>query len=189
MNTKTITRFGLLTAVALVLGYFERFIPIATTLPGIKLGLANTILLYAIYMMNNKSALCLMLLKVMLSGMLFAGMSGALYSLSGGLLSLIMMLIVKSQRGVSIIGVSVVGAVFHNVGQILAASMIVQSRGVFLYLPALLIAAVITGMLTGITAKYVLKGLSINYSPIKITKKKTEITNCEDSEKFLHIGL
>lgn len=160
MSIKTISRFGLLTGVALVLGYFEHLIPIAATLPGVKLGLANTVLLYAIYMMNKRSAFTLMILKVILSGLLFAGLSGAIYSFAGGLLSLIMMLIFKRMPGVSIIGVSVVGAVFHNVGQLLAAAMIVQTMGVFFYLTVLLISAVITGILTGVTAKYVLKGLS-----------------------------
>lgn len=166
MNTRKVTIFGLLTGVALVLGYFEQFIPIASTLPGIKLGLANTVLLYAIYMMSSKNSFSLMFLKVILSGLLFAGLSSTIYSFAGGLLSLIMMLIIKRLPGVSIIGVSIVGAVFHNAGQILAAAMIVQNMGVFLYLPVLLISAVITGILTGIIAKYVLRGLSINIQSI-----------------------
>lgn len=161
MSTKTITRFGLLVSVALVLGYFERFLPIAPGLPGVKLGLANTMLLYAIYLMDSKSAFCLMLLKVILSGMLFAGVSGMLYSFAGGLFSLIMMLIIKRLDNVSIVGVSVVGAVFHNIGQLTMASIIVKTKGILLYFPFLMISAIITGILTGITAKYVFKGLAL----------------------------
>lgn len=161
MSTKTITRFGLLVSVALVLGYFERFLPIAPGLPGVKLGLANTMLLYAIYLMDAKSAFCLMLLKVILSGMLFAGVSGMLYSFAGGLFSLIMMLIIKRLDNVSIVGVSVVGAVFHNIGQLTMASIIVKTKGILLYFPFLMISAIITGILTGITAKYVFKGLAL----------------------------
>ncbi len=159
MSIRDITRFGLLTAAALVLGYFEHLIPIAPTLPGIKLGLANTVLLYAIFMMDTKSSFSLMLMKVVLSGALFAGVSGAIYSFAGGLLSLIMMLIFKRIPGVTIIGVSIIGAVFHNIGQISIASIVVENRAVFFYLPALLISAVVTGILTGISAKYVLKSL------------------------------
>lgn len=158
-RTRTITRFGLLTAVALVLGYFERFIPIAPGLPGVKLGLANTVLLYALYMIDVRSTFTLMILKVVLSGLLFAGVSGMIFSFSGGLLSLVMMIIVKKASGVSIVGVSVVGAVFHNVGQLMAASLIVQTGALMLYLPVLLISAIITGVLTGVSAKYVLRGL------------------------------
>jgi heptaprenyl diphosphate synthase len=81
MKAIKVARFGLLTAVALILGWLEQMVPIAATLPGIKLGLANTVLLYAIYLMDTKSAALLMVLKVLLSGFLFAGLSAMLYSL------------------------------------------------------------------------------------------------------------
>ena len=118
MKTKSIARFSLLCAMALVLGYFERFIPVAPGIPGVKLGLANTVLLYAVYLMGAKSAMLLMLAKVVLSGFLFAGLSGMLYSLAGGLLSLCVMLLLSRLKDVGIIGVSVGGAVSHNIGQI-----------------------------------------------------------------------
>jgi heptaprenyl diphosphate synthase len=92
--------------------------------------------------------------------MMFAGVSGAIYSFAGGLLSLIMMLIFKRIPDVSIIGVSIIGAVFHNVGQISVASLVIENRYIFFYLPVLLISAVITGIVTGIIAKNVLKSLS-----------------------------
>ncbi len=159
MKTKTITRLGILLAVALVLGYFENLIPLNASIPGVKLGLSNIVLLYAIYLMDAKSAFVLMILKVFLSGMLFSGVSGAIYSFAGGLLSLIMMVLIKKLPDISIIGVSVVGAVFHNVGQITIASLVVENRYIFFYLPVLLISAVVTGIATGIIAKYALKGL------------------------------
>lgn len=159
MKTKSITRLGILLAVALVLGYFENLIPLNASIPGVKLGLSNIVLLYAIYLIDAKCAFILMILKVMLSGMLFSGVSGAIYSFAGGLLSLIMMLLIKRLPDVSIVGVSVVGAVFHNVGQISIASFVVENRYIFFYLPVLLISAVITGLATGIIAKYALKGL------------------------------
>lgn len=159
MKTKQVSRYGLLLAAALVLGYIESLIPIGAGLPGVKLGIANTVLLYAIYLMDSKSAFTLMLLKVLLSGMLFAGMSGALYSFSGGLLSLIAMLAVKRFSGLSLVGVSVIGAVFHNLGQLLAASLVVKTGGLLFYFFVLLVSAVITGILTGIVANYVFKAL------------------------------
>ncbi len=162
MKTKSITRLSILLTVALILGYFENLIPINASIPGVKLGLSNTVLMYAIYMINIKSTFILMILKVMLSGMLFAGVSGAIYSFAGGLLSLIMMIIIKKVPDISIIGVSVVGAVFHNIGQIAMASLVVENKYIFFYLPVLLISAVITGILTGIIAKYTLTALSRN---------------------------
>lgn len=159
MKTKSITRLGILLAVALVLGYFENLIPLNASIPGVKLGLSNIVLLYAIYLIDAKNAFVLMILKVILSGMLFSGMSGAIYSFAGGLLSLIMMIVIKRLPDVSIVGVSVVGAVFHNVGQISIASFVVENRYIFFYLPVLLISAVITGIATGVIAKYALKGL------------------------------
>lgn len=149
---------GLLTAVALVLGYLEHLIPVST-IPGIKLGLGNTVLLYALYLLDMPSAVLLMLLKVGLSGLLYGGVSAMLYSLAGGVLSLCGMLLVKRIPGVSVIGVSVVGAVLHNVGQMLVACLIVESKAVLAYLPILLAAACVTGVLTGVVAKYVIKGL------------------------------
>lgn len=160
MKTKSIARFSLLCAMALVLGYFERFIPVAPGIPGVKLGLANTVLLYAVYLMGAKSAMLLMLAKVVLSGLLFAGLSGMLYSLAGGLLSLCVMLLLSRLKDVvGIIGVSVGGAVSHNIGQIAVACMVVESRAVLGYLPVLMISAVITGTLTGIAAKYAIAAL------------------------------
>lgn len=159
MKTKSITRLGILLAVALVLGYFENLIPLNASVPGVKLGLSNIVLLYAIYLIDAKSAFVLMILKVMLSGMLFSGVSGAIYSFAGGLLSLIMMVLIKRLPDVSIVGVSVVGAVFHNVGQISIASFVVENRYIFFYLPVLLISAVITGIATGVIAKYALRSL------------------------------
>lgn len=170
MNAKAITRFGMLTAVALVLGWLERFIPIAASAPGIKLGLANTVLLYAIYLMDVKGTVLLMVMKVLLSGFLFAGLSGMLYSFAGGVLSLAVMLLLRRINGFSIIGVSIAGGVSHNVGQIIAACLVVQSRALLGYLPVLLIAGTVTGLLTGIAAKSAIKGIEA-YDINKAKKK------------------
>jgi len=159
VNTRSVARFGLLTAMALMLGYFERFIPIAPGIPGIKLGLANTVLLYAVYLMDAKSAWLLMVAKVLLSGFLYAGLSAMLYSLAGGILSLAAMLLLHRAKDLGTVGVSVGGAVFHNIGQIAVACMAVQSRAVLSYLPVLMVSAIITGVLTGVMAKYAIAGL------------------------------
>ncbi|MEG1164875.1 MAG: Gx transporter family protein [Oscillospiraceae bacterium] len=182
MTTKRLTRLALLTAVALVLGYVESFIPIAPGIPGVKLGLSNTVLLYALYLMDTKSAVFLMFLKVVLSGLLYAGFSAMLFSLGGGIFSIIMMLIVRAlwREKISIIGVSVVGAVFHNVGQLAVAAFMVNTISLLTYLPVLLISAVVTGILTGLIAKYVIKALdTLGISEKKPASAKKE----EDSKK------
>ena len=117
MNSKShiVARFGLLAALSLVLGYFDRAIPITWLLggavPGIKLGLANTVLLYAVYLMDWKTCFALMLTKVLLSGFLFGSMSAILYSLSGGLLSLTVMLLVRKNAKVGALAIAVLTAV------------------------------------------------------------------------------
>ena len=156
-----LTRMALLTAVAVVLGYIEHLIPMPGGIPGIKLGLANTVLLYAIYLLDSRSAWLLMILKVGLSGLMYGGVSAMMFSFGGGLCSLVMMLLVKKLggSGVSIIGVSVVGAVFHNVGQTAVAAFMVNTAALMGYVPFLLVAAVVTGVLTGIAGKYAIQGL------------------------------
>ncbi|MEG0320593.1 MAG: Gx transporter family protein [Oscillospiraceae bacterium] len=162
VKTRDLTRLALLTAVALALGYAEQFIPIAPGLPGVKLGLANTVLLYALYLMDVKSAVFLMVLKIFLSGLLYAGFGAMIFSFAGGILSLVAMVLVKKlgRDTVSVIGVSVIGAVFHNVGQLLVSALVVNTVAMLYYLPMLLISAVITGILTGVAAKYVMRGLN-----------------------------
>ncbi|MEG2120337.1 MAG: Gx transporter family protein [Oscillospiraceae bacterium] len=174
MRTKTITRLALLTALALALGYAEQWIPVVPLAPGIKLGLSNTVLLYALYLLDEKSAVLLMLLKVGLSGLLYAGFAAALFSLGGGILSLVGMVLLKrlGRDGFSIVGVSILGAVCHNIGQLLVAAFWMNTRALLYYLPILLVSAVITGALTGIAAKYVFRGLAAaGQTPEKEHKK------------------
>lgn len=157
-NASSIAKLGLLTAVAIVLGYFEHLLPVSG-IPGVKLGLANTVLLYALYLLDVPSAILLMFLKVGISGLLFGGPAAMLYSFAGGVLSLVVMILARKLPGFSVVGVSVLGAVAHNVGQMLVAIFIVETRAILAYLPVLLIAAAITGTLTGLIARYTFRGL------------------------------
>ena len=114
--TQNVARFGLLTALALVLGLLDRAIPLTALLggaaPGIKLGLANTVLIYAVYLMNWQSAVFLMLSKVILSGLIFGSLTAILYSLSGGILSLLVMLLIrrKPEKGALCAAIMTAGA-------------------------------------------------------------------------------
>ena len=151
---------GLLTSLMLVFGLIERQFPLTTMIPGVKLGLANSVLLYSLYMMGVRQSVVLMLLKALLSWLIYMNMSAMLYSLAGGAASLLAMILIKRIGGVSVIGVSAVGAVFFNVGQILMAVLILKTpQLIFTYLPVLMISGVVTGVLTGVVAQIVMKHL------------------------------
>lgn len=183
-SVRWLTRMALLTAVAVVLGYIEHLIPMPGGIPGIKLGLANTVLLYAIYLLDAKSAFLLMVLKVGLSGLMYGGVSAMMFSFGGGLCSLVMMLLMKKLGGVSIIGVSVVGAVFHNVGQTAVAAFMVNTAALMGYVPFLLVAAVITGVLTGIAAKYAIQGLKASgLENVKMPGKESKPQHSQEEPK------
>lgn len=149
MTTKRLSVLGLLTAAALVLGYIEHIIPPFSALPGVKPGLANIVILFALYRLSARDAWLLMAAKVLLGGLMFAGLIGMMYGLAGGVLSLSAMLLIKKIPGVSSVGVSVAGAAFHNAGQLMLAALITNTPSLAGYLPVLLISAVITGLITG----------------------------------------
>jgi heptaprenyl diphosphate synthase len=163
IRTEKIAYFGLLTAMAIVLGYIERTIPILDgSIPGVKLGLSNVIILFGIYIMGGKSAFMLMLLKVFLLSLMFTGLFSTtmMVSLGGGFLSYVVMTVLSKLPGVTVVSVSVMGAVAHNVGQTLTSCVILGTyQLLYTYLPAILISAVVTGVLTGLVAQRVIVAL------------------------------
>ena len=151
---------GLLTSLMLVFGLIERQFPLTAAIPGVKLGLANSVLLYSLYMLGVKQSFILMLLKALMSWLIYTNMSAMFYSLGGGFLSLVVMILLFNMKGVSIIGVSALGAVFFNVGQILVAVVMLNTPQLIVtYLPILMISGVVTGVLTGVVAKMVIRHL------------------------------
>ena len=128
---------GLLTSLMLVLGLIERQFPLTAAIPGIKLGLANSVLIYALYMLGIKQSVVLMLLKALMSWLIYTNMQAMFYSLAGGALSLLAMIALSRIKGVSVIGVSALGAV------------------------ALMVSGVVTGVLTGVVAQMVMKHLKV----------------------------
>ena len=151
---------GLLTSLMLVFGLIERQFPLTAAIPGVKLGLANSVLLYSLYMLGIRQSFVLMLLKALMSWLIYTNMSAMFYSLGGGFLSLVVMVLLFKMNGVSIIGVSALGAVFFNVGQILVAVVMLNTPQLIVtYLPILMISGVVTGVLTGVVAKMVMKHL------------------------------
>lgn len=155
MSTRTIARMALLSAVMLVLSYVERLIPSVTQIVNIKLGLANTVLLYAIFLMRPKDAWTLMVVKVFIAGLVYMNGLAMLYSLAGGTLSLIVMYLARRIPGLSIVGVSILGALAHNAGQLAVAALTLKTGAMLVLLPILMALGVATGAVTGIAAKYV----------------------------------
>lgn len=140
---------GLVLALALIAGYAENLVPVAVAIPGIKLGAANSVILILLYMVGVKEAFLVNISRALLSGFLFGSMSSILYSLSGAVLSLLVMTLLKKMDRFSISGVSMAGGVFHNIGQLTMAALVLETTAVWYYLPVLIITGSITGFLIG----------------------------------------
>ena len=160
--SKKIALVGLCAATAIAAGYFERFIPISFGVPGIKLGLANVAVLFALYALDTRSAFGISLVRILVGGVAFGGVYGLLYSLAGGLLSFGGMAITKQTNRFSPIGVSMLGGVLHNWGQIAIAAFVVRNIGILRLSPILTLAGMAAGALTGLAATMVLHGLAHN---------------------------
>lgn len=153
--------FGVFTALALIFSYVETLVPIHLGIPGIKLGLANLLIVILLYKRNAKEALLLSVVRIVLSGFMFANLFSILYSLAGGILSLAVMAFLKNKGSFSVTGVSIAGGITHNMGQLAVAMLVVETYRVGYYFPVLLIAGMLTGMLIGVTAGEVLKRLKM----------------------------
>lgn len=138
------------TALAFVLSYIEFLLPINLAIPGIKLGLANLVIIVSLYTLGASWAFPLSLVRILLTGLTFGNPASMIYSLSGGMLSLAIMVVAKRCKLFSVTGVSVLGGVFHNVGQILAAILVVETASLLYYLPVLILSGTVAGVLIGI---------------------------------------
>lgn len=147
----------MLTSLALIFSYIEFLIPFsALGIPGLKLGLANLITVFLLYETKAPTAFAVSLVRIFLSSLLF-GAAMLPYSLAGGVLSFLVMLLLKKSRLFSMVGISIAGGVSHNIGQLFVAAVIIENLRVFYYLPILLAAGALTGFGIGIIAKAVLK--------------------------------
>ena len=153
---------AMMAALAMIFSYIEALIPFSFGVPGIKLGLANLVVLVGLYFMEQQLVFGILITRIVLSGFLFANLSTLLYSLAGGIVSFGVMLHLKRIKGFSIVGVSIAGGVSHNIAQLVVAAVVVENRYVFSYLPILLTAGMVTGMLIGIVGErvkpYLVKG-------------------------------
>lgn len=148
-TTKKVAIYGMLIALAFIFSYLETLIPVPSNfIPGMKLGLANIVILIALYMVGNTGAFILSIIRVLLTSITFGNMSMFWFSLAGALLSFIVMACLKKIKGFSIVGVSIAGGVAHNAGQIIVA-MIVLGEVIVYYLLILVITGTITGTAIG----------------------------------------
>ena len=140
---------GFYIAVSMILSYIETLIPFNFGVPGIKLGLANLTTVIILYTLGWKEALCVNLIRIILSGFMFGNMSMIMYSMAGALFSFICMILVKRTGKTSTLGVSLVGGVTHNIGQLVVAAFALHTLSILYYVPVLIIAGAITGALIG----------------------------------------
>ncbi len=159
MKSKRVATYGVLVALAFIFSYIESMFPIPMPVPGMKLGLANIVVVVALYTTGYKEAFVVSLVRIILVGFTFGNMNTMLYSLSGGILSFAMMALMKKLNLLSIVGVSVIGAVFHNIGQIMVAMLLLESTVLLYYLPFLLISALVSGVVIGIIGSIMSKRL------------------------------
>ena len=154
-------------ALALALSYTERFIPLQMVipLPGVKLGLANIVTLIALYLLGSRYAFAILIPRCIFGAVFGGGITGLLFSLTGGILAMAVMALCRKVRIFSVYGVSILGAAAHNIGQILAAMVLMHSVYIGAYLPYLLIVALFTGFATGAAGAGVLRALkAVNIS-------------------------
>lgn len=146
-------------ALALIFSYIEALIPFQPAMPGIKLGIANLVILLSLYLLGPRYTFFINLMRIITAGLLFTGFFGAVYSLAGGLLSFFVMVLLKKTGLFSPIGISMAGGVAHNLGQLLIASAIVSNLKLFFYFPVLLFSGLTCGILIGILTALMLKRL------------------------------
>ena len=151
-RTKHLTVCALLAALAMILSYVDSAIPYNMGAPGVKLGLANLVILIALYEIGLKDAALINLVRILVVGLTFSGLMATAYSLAGGFLSLTVMALLKKTDLFSMVGVSMAGGVAHNLGQLLIAALVVENMKMFLYFPILVYTGIAAGIGMGIIA-------------------------------------
>ena len=159
METRKIARMGLLTALALILSYVESLIPAFVAVPGVKMGLANIVVVFALYTLGPGAAAIVSIIRVLLSSLLFGSILSLSYSAAGAVISLLSMIILMKTKIFGVTSVSVTGGVFHNLGQILVACLVLETDVLLYYLPVLILSGTITGAVIGIASSIVIKRL------------------------------
>ena len=160
-TTKKVAILGVISAFAAILSYIEAIISFGFFIPGVKLGLANLAVVIVMYIYGYKDAFFVNIVRIVVVGLLFANMFSIMFSIAGAVISYIAMALLKKINLFSPIGVSVAGGVAHNIGQLIIAMFIIESYSVINYLPVLMIAGIICGLIVGIVAWMVIKYVNV----------------------------
>lgn len=160
-KTKVLTLLSMLTAISLVLGYVEFLLPSFIPVPGIKLGLANIPVIYALAKLKPQHALLISFLRVIILSLAFGNLFYFAFSIAGALCSILTMFLLRKSKLFTITGISVAGGVAHNLGQISIAALLFQTTGLFYYFPVLLLAGIIAGMLIGFLSQVLINRVNL----------------------------
>ncbi len=150
IDTKKMVTISSLIAIAMILSYIEHLVPAFVAVPGVKMGLSNIATVFALYTLGWPFAICISVVRVLLSALLFGNLFSLIYSLSGAALALAVMILLKRIDKFSTVGVSVAGGVMHNVGQIIAACIVMNSAAISLYVIPLVISGTLAGIVIGL---------------------------------------
>lgn len=164
MKSKTVAVYGMCVALAMILSYVEALIPLSIAVPGVKIGLANIAVLFALYKLGGRAAFVISLLRVFLVSVLFGNAMTLIYSIAGAFLSLVVMLLMKKSGAFGTLGVSIAGGVAHNVGQIAVAAIVLETVGLMYYLPPLLVSGTVAGVAIGAVSAILIKRIDIKKS-------------------------
>lgn len=156
-RSKFIATSAMFVCLALIFSYVEVLIPFSVGIPGVKLGLANLVIIIALYEMNFRYAFAINAIRIVIAGLLFGGLFGVMYSAAGGLLSIVTMWALKKTGLFSMIGVSMAGGFAHNLGQLIVAALLVSNLKMFVYFPVLVFSGIASGILIGVVS-YIIDG-------------------------------
>ena len=158
-NTKKLVMMALVASVAMVLSAIELQIPAFTTIPGVKIGFANIAVIFALYRFGAKEAITISLVRIITIAILFGNASTLIYSLAGAFLSFSVMLLLKRFTPLSTVSVSVAGGLFHNIGQIIVACLVMETAAIAIELPWLFLSGTIAGIAVGVAASFLIKAM------------------------------
>lgn len=158
-KAKRLTLSAILAALAMIFSYIEFLVPFSVGIPGVKLGIANLVIVIALYALDFRYAFTINVVRILLNGFMFTGVFAMLYALSGGILSIVVMGLLKKTDKFSMVGVSMAGGVAHNLGQLIIAAIMVENLKMFLYFPVLLFSGMLTGILIGMGGTILFRSL------------------------------
>lgn len=162
LTGKQLAEYGLLIALAMVLSYVEFLFPLSLAVPGVKLGLANIVVVFALFRLGKTEAFVISMLRVLLMTFMFGNAFALFYSLSGAVLSFAVMLLLLKTKRFSPAGVGIGGGVFHNIGQLLCAAVLLNTKQLMYYLPVLLISGTVAGVAVGLIAGILIRRVKPN---------------------------